>query len=302
MSLKILLSGAYGLIGTAVRGLLEEKGYEVWALRRGEPKCEQRAIYWNPDHEHVDKEAFEGFDVVIHLAGENIAKKRWTKKRKALLFQSRARDTWLLSELLARLQKPPKVFLCASAVGFYGDRGSELLTEESSPGRGFLADLCVNWEKACGAIKDRGTRTVHLRFGYVLSGQGGMLREILPIFRLGLGGKIGDGKQIMPWVALDDVAGAIAHCIQVKEIIGPVNIVAPQPVSQLEFAKTLASLLHRPCIFPMPKWILKVVLGKRADELLLTSCHALPKQLLQSGYRFQFPSLNEALKKECFIA
>ncbi len=294
---KILLSGSHGFVGKRLISCLETRGDQLVCLVRSKEKQSFPSVYWDPLRGNFSKDAFEGFDTIIHLAGENIASRRWNKKGKNALFLSRCRDTWLLSQLLTRLCSPPKTLITASAVGIYGNRGEEILTEESVPGSGFLADLCIHWESATHAIEQRGTRVVHTRFGLVLDKEGGMLPKLLPSFILGLGAVLGSGDQIMPWVALDDVVGAICHIIDNEQISGPVNVVSPYPVTQKEFAKALAAKLHRRALVKAPKCILKLLLGQKAEELLFSSQNVQPSKLQKSGYTFLYPHLDEALNR-----
>jgi uncharacterized protein len=298
MPLRILLSGSSGFIGSQLKVYLQDQGHEVICLMRGKGDLVEGAIYWDPLQGLVEKEDFEGFDAVIHLAGAGIADHRWTKKYKEKLFLTRCRDTWLLSQILCRLYRPPRIFIGASAIGYYGNRGEEELTEESSRGKGFLPDLCEKWEKATEAIENRGTRVVHTRFGVVLSAKGGMLRKMLGPFRWGLGGKMGSGYQFVSWIAIDDLLGAIDHCLAKEELSGPVNLVAPQPVRQAEFARLLAKKIGRPAFFHLPAWFLKLVGGQMAKELLLASQKVYPQKLLETGYSFRCPELKMALDLE----
>jgi len=295
-SVKILLSGSSGFIGSLLKAFLSAAGHTVVRLVRSrEQVVAEDAIYWDPVHGDLNKEDFEGFDAVIHLAGSSIARSRWTEKVKRRLFLSRCRDTWLLSQVLCRLCRPPKIFMSASAIGFYGDRGEEALTEGSSQGTGFLADLCGKWEKASEGIENRGARTLHLRFGMVLGAHGGALSKMLPLFRLGLGGRIGSGKQMVSWIAIDDLLGAIHHCLLHEEITGPVNCVSPQALPQAAFAHMLAKKLHRPAFCLIPAFLLKIGLGEMAQEVLLSSQNVKPEKLLQTGYVFRCPDLQTAL-------
>lgn len=294
---KILVSGTSGLIGRALVSFLRAQGHLVFSLVRAHSRMGPSAVYWDPSSDTWDKSGLEGFDAVIHLAGENIAAHRWSKKQKERLFVSRCRDTWLLTQALIRLQKKPKVLITASACGYYGDRKLELLTEKSSKGRGFLADLCERWELATSAATQQGVRVVHARFGLVLSLEGGVLAKMLPLFRLGLGGRLGTGAQLLPWVALEDAIGALYHALVVEELQGPVNICAPHPVSQAAFAKTLGRVLHRPVFLSIPAFMIRVFLGEMADELLLASTNAYPERLLQTGYLFRFSQLALFLEK-----
>jgi uncharacterized protein (TIGR01777 family) len=294
--MRILLSGSSGFIGSRLKPFLQGAGHEVIRLVRRKDDLVGDAIYWDPFHGSIKKEEFEGFDAIVHLAGAGIAEGRWTQKTKDRLFLSRCRDTWLLSQVLCRLYQPPKTLFCASAVGYYGDRGEEELTENSPQGKGFLADLCGKWEKATEAIENRGTRVVHARFGVVLGANGGMLKKLLGPMRLGLGGRIGPGSQWVSWIALDDVLGACTHCLMREGIDGPVNFTAPHPATQAEFTRTLAKKLGRPAFFHLPAWLLKAVFGEMAKETMLSSQRAIPEKLLNTGYVFRYADLNTALE------
>lgn len=300
--LKILISGSGGFVGKALVPFLEAAGHEITSLSRGKGSKEDGKIFWDPDTGTLHKEDFEDFDAVIHLAGKNIASGRWTKKRKQEFFLSRCRDTWLLSQVLLRLYRPPKTLISASAIGIYGNRGKEILTEESARGRGFLADLCVKWEEATIPIANRGTRVVNTRFGTILGRSGGMLGKMIPLFKLGLGGYFGSGQQIISWVAFDDVVGAINHALHTDTLEGPVNITAPHPVSQREFVKILAKKFHRPAFCHIPGWALKILVGKEmAEEMLLSGSYVLPEKLLKTGYQFKYPTLEEALESAVLL-
>ena len=295
-SLRILLSGSSGLIGSEFNRFLQNAGHQVVRLVRNKEELSSGAIHWDPIHGAVQKEDFEGFDAVVHLAGSNIGQGRWTKKKKEQIFLSRCRDTWLLSHVLCRLYSPPKTLVSASAVGFYGDRGEEELTEDSSQGRGFLADLCGKWEKATETIENRGTRVVHARFGAVLSDKGGILKKLLKPMRWGVGGVLGPGDQWVSWISLDDLLGACYHCLIEEELSGAVNCVAPSPVTQCELVHILAKSIHRPAFFPLPSWLLKAIFGDMAKELILSSQKVKPAKLLNSRYVFHTPDLQSALK------
>jgi uncharacterized protein (TIGR01777 family) len=292
--MKILLSGSKGLVGRALKDFLESEGHEVVPLVRNR---NEEGVFWNPEKGELNKEDFEGFDAVIHLAGESITGKRWSHQQKKALFMSRCRDTWLLSQVLTRLYRPPLTVITASAVGFYGDRGDEVLTETSCPGAGFLAHICKEWEGSTESIGNRGSRVVHTRFGAILSKKGGMLAKLLPTFRLGLGGRLGSGEQFLSWVALEDVVRAIDFILHHPELEGAVNVTSPHPVRQAEFVKTLAHALHRPALLPLPAWLLKLVLGEMAGEVLLASTRAVPSRLTQAGFLFQSSNLRQTLKK-----
>jgi uncharacterized protein len=294
--MNILVTGASGLIGSALVSSLTATGHEVTRLVRAQPKPGEKAARWDPLAGTIDTSAFEGVDAVVHLAGENIAE-RWTPAKKVNIRDSRVKGTQGLCEALARLASPPKVLVSASAIGYYGDRGAELLTEESPPGRGFLAEVCRAWEAATEPARQVGLRIIHLRFGVVLSPAGGALAKILPPFRLGLGGVLGSGRQYMSWIALDDAVGAIQHAILTDGLQGPTNAVAPRAVTNQEFTKTLGTILGRPTVFPLPAFAARLMFGEMADELLLASARVQPAKLLASGYRFHYPELEGALRR-----
>jgi hypothetical protein len=259
-------------------------------------KASGDAVHWDPDRGEIDAGGLEGVGAVVHLAGEGIGNKRWNEVQKAKIRGSRVQGTTLLAETLAKLAQPPKVLLSGSAVGFYGDRGDEVLTESSRPGGGFLAELCVAWEAAAAPAKEAGIRVGHLRTGIVLSGRGGALPKMLTPFKLGVGGKLGSGAQWMSWIALEDEVGAMVHLLGDESPAGPVNLTAPNPVPNAEFTKSLGKALGRPTVLPAPRFGLKAILGgEMAEELLLFSQRALPTRLLDSGYTFKHPELREAL-------
>jgi hypothetical protein len=293
--LNVLISGASGLVGGALTPFLTTGGHSVRRLVRGSKAAAGGDIAWDPDQGQIDARALEGLDAVVHLAGENIAGGRWTTARKERIRDSRVKGTRLLSEALAGLQRPPKVLVAASAIGFYGDRGDEILNENSAAGAGFLADVCREWEVAAEPARRAGIRTVHVRFGVILSPKGGALPKMMLPFRLGLGGRIGSGRQYVSWVAIDDVVGAIHHALMCRELSGPVNVVAPRPVTNREYTRALAGVLHRPALFPLPAFVARLMLGEMADELLLGSQRVEPQRLLQTGYRFDYPELTPAL-------
>jgi uncharacterized protein len=289
--LRILLSGSRGLIGSHLKILLQTAGHRVVCLSRGSKESSEDTVYWDPTRGHLQRDDFEDFDAVVHLAGGSIAGGRWTKKEKNQIFLSRCRDTWLLSQVLCRLYRPPQTVISASAVGFYGDRGDEALDEGSGKGKGFLADVCQKWEQATEAIENRGSRVVHPRFGMVLSRKGGALKKMLLGFKCGLGGRLGSGDQLISWIGIDDAVGALYHMLMQESLAGPINVVSPQAISQKEFARSLAKHIHRPACFPLPAGILKLILREMAEEVLLSSARAVPKQLLSSGYTFRHPDL-----------
>src|SRR5712691_8443325 len=236
--MKILISGSHGLVGTALIQALEPEGHNIFRLVRYAPNAETE-VEWSPDRYSIALARLEGFDVVVHLAGESIAEGRWTEEKKRRIRESRVKGTRLLGDALANLSSPPKAFLCASAIGYYGNRGDEVLTETSAPGDDFLAKVCVEWENATALAAEKGIRVVNTRFGIILSQDGGALKKMLPPFRMSVGGKIGSGKQWMSWIALDDVIGAIKFALENLSLRGPINFVAPNPVRNAEFTKTL---------------------------------------------------------------
>jgi uncharacterized protein (TIGR01777 family) len=291
--MKILVTGASGLIGSALVPSLTGAGHTVTRLVRSKPRPGE--IRWDPLGGDIDKAGLEGQEAVIHLAGESIAGK-WTAKKKEEIRESRVKGTKLLAESLSQLANPPKVLLCASAIGYYGDRGEELLKEESPAGSGFLAKVCREWEAAADRAVRESIRVVRLRNGIVLSAAGGALKTMLLPFKLGVGGKIGSGRQYMSWIAIDDVLGIIHLAITNDTLRGPVNVVAPNPVTNLVFTKTLGRVIGRPTVLPMPAFAARLVLGEMAQELLLASTRVTPKRLLAADYHFKFPQLEPALR------
>ena len=292
--MKILVTGASGLVGSALVQLLANGGHEVVRLGRTAPGPAD--LRWDPDAGALDAAALEGFDGVIHLAGENIAAGRWNAARKRRIRESRVQGTRLLARTLAGLERPPRVLVSASAVGFYGDRGDEELSEESPAGTGFLSEVCREWEAATEAAAGKGIRVVHARLGVVLSRDGGALAKMLMPFKLGAGGIVGNGRQYMSWITLEDTAAALAHLLVTETAAGPVNVVAPAPVTNREFTKTLGRVLRRPTLFPLPAFVARVVFGEMADALLLGSTRVKPASLLDSGYVFRHGSLEEGLR------
>jgi hypothetical protein len=296
--MRVAVSGSTGLVGSEVVTVLSAGGHDVVRLVRRAPAPGEKAVRWDPEKGEVDAAGLEGLDAVVHLAGENVGSGRWTAARKAAIRDSRVKGTRLLCEALAGLARPPETLVCASAVGYYGDRGEEVLTEESPPGAGFLPEVCREWEAASGPAARKGIRVVALRFGMVLSPKGGALSRMLPLFRAGLGGVIGGGRQYVSWVALDDLPNIILHTLQRGDLRGPVNAVAPRPVTNREFTEALGKALSRPTPLPVPAFALRLAVGgEMADALLLSSARVVPKRLIDTGYTFLSPELEPALRR-----
>jgi uncharacterized protein (TIGR01777 family) len=292
--MRILISGGSGLIGSALSRRLSADGHTVLRLVRREAKSGE--FTWDPAKGKLDPAAFDGCDAVVNLSGAGIGDKRWTDEYKAELVSSRIQATELLASTIAALDRMPSVFLSGSAVGWYGDRGDERLDELSVPGNDFLSDLCQQWEAATLVAEKAGVRTVHLRTGVVLSSAGGALKKQLPLFKLGLGGRFGNGHQWQSWISIDDEVGAIVHLLS-AEICGPVNLTAPEPATNTEFTSTLAKVLHRPAMLPVPLFAPKIVLGgELVETLLLSSQRVLPTVLQRSAYEFRHPTLEVALR------
>ncbi len=291
--MHVAITGGYGLIGSALRQQLQRAGHSYVVITRN-PRSEQD-IFWNPEESILPIDRLAGIDSFIHLAGENIAAGRWTAKFQARIRDSRVRGTQLLSSTVAQLPNGPSL-ICASAVGYYGDRGEQWLDESAGPGQGFLAEVCQDWERAAEPARLAGVRVVHLRIGMVLAAQGGALSKMLPPFRWGLGGRIGTGRQYWSWIEISELVNMMLFIMEKKDLSGPINAVSPQPVTNAEFTRTLARVLRRPACVPMPSWAARLALGKMADELLLASCRVSPAKLLQAGYVFRFESLEPALR------
>lgn len=293
--MDIVVTGSSGLVGSALVPALSEAGHSVRRLVRRAPAAPDE-VRWDPEGGTIDAAGLAGVDAAVHLAGEGIAEKRWTPEQKRRLVESRTEGTRLLAETLASLDPKPSVLLSGSAVGWYGDRGDEVLTEDSSRGTGFLADLVRDWESAARPAIDAGIRTVFLRTGVVLSPRGGAMGKTLPLFKLGLGGPVGDGKQWWSWISLDDEVQAIIHLLT-ADVSGPVNLTAPNPVRHREYARAQGRALHRPAFVPVPRFAPKLVLGSElADSLLGDSARILPTRLQASGYEFRHPDIDTAMR------
>lgn len=295
--MKILISGSHGLIGSALIQLLTAEGHEVIRLVRHQPTSGASEIEWHPNKGVIDSEQLEGLDAVVHLAGEGIASGRWTGEKKRAILESRVKGTGLLARSLAKLARAPSVFVSASGIGYYGNRGDELLNEKSTQGDDFLAHVCQEWEKAATPATEQGIRTVFARFGIILDAKGGALARMLTPFRMGIGGRIGNGKQWMSWMALDDAVGAIRFLLHDTLVSGPVNFVTPFPVTNAEFTKTLGHVLSRPTLFPIPAFAVRLAFGELADAALLSGQRVEPAVLQARGFGFSLPRLEMALRK-----
>jgi len=307
--MRILVGGSSGLLGRALLPKLAAAGHEVARLVRGAPNgggtaAAARAsatggtVPWDPDRGLLEPSHLRGIDAVVHLGGVSIASGRWSVERKQAIFDSRVRSTLLLAERIeaAPASARPRTFIVASATGYYGDRGDESLTEASTAGEGFLADVCRAWEEAAAPARRAGVRVAHVRTGMVLAGEGGALAEMLLPFRLGVGGPIGNGRQWWPWISLDDVAAVFARLVEDDSLSGAVNAVAPESVTSAEFARALGHVLHRPAVLPVPAFALRILLGEMADALLLASTRVVPEKLTRAGFGFAQPSLEETLR------
>jgi uncharacterized protein len=296
---NVLLAGGTGFIGSALARHLTARGHRVSLLSRRAGRNgadETRAYRWDPDRLELDPLSLEGIDAVVNLAGENLAGGRWTAERKKRLVESRVQTTRFLVRRMGERKPPPRALVNASAVGIYGNRGEDILTEESAPGAGFLAELCRSWEEAAISAREAGARVTLLRFGVVIGANGGALEMMKLPFKLGIGGRLGSGRQWMSWVALADVLGVVEAALTREDLGGPVNVVAPAPVRNSEFTRALGSVLGRPAIIPAPALALRAVFGEMADEALLSSARAEPARLLTLGYRFAFADLESALR------
>ena len=295
--MRVLVAGASGLIGSHLVSFLNQTGHRVGRLVRKEVASESSDLLWNPAEHGLGTEDLAGADAVVCLSGANIAGGRWTPERKRLLRESRIQPVALLSCCMAAMEEPPGVLICASAVGFYGShRGQEILSEEGPPGDDFLARLCVDWEAAAAPAREKGVRVIHLRFGLVLSRAGGALPKLLLPFKLGLGGVVGDGRQYMSWLSLDEAVSIIDFALQSDDFEGVVNAVSPRPVTNREFTSTLSKVLRRPAFVPVPKSFIRLAFGEMGEDLLLAGQRAIPGRLEGAGYRFRHPDLRPALE------
>ena len=291
--MKIAVTGSYGFIGSNLLPILRSAGHDVYRLVRTSTNEDiHTTIKWNATTGTVDRKKFQDIDAVIHLAGEPIWG-RWSQARRECIINSRVAGTRMFVESLTGMDTPPKILLAASAVGYYGDRGDTVLNENMACGTGFLSELCMEWEAATQLAATSNTRVVNLRFGQVLSPYGGMLAKQFPWFKMGLGGKLGNGKQYMSWISIADACRAILHILERQDLQGPVNMVTPNSIRNREFTRSLARVLHRPAILPRPAFLLKALFGQRANELLLSSTRAVPDKLLQSGFEFKHPTVEK---------
>ncbi len=293
--MKVLVSGASGLVGHALIPALEDDGHAVLRLVRHPVRDPGEEMQWNPYSGRIDAGSLPPFDAVIHLSGESIAG-RWNVAKKRAIYDSRVRTTAFLAQCMERMERPPAVWLCASAIGYYGNQGDKTLTEDAEAGATYLASVCKDWEEATKPAIDRGVRVVNMRFGVVLDKDGGSLPLMMRPFKMGVGGKIGDGKQYMSWITLDDLVSAIVFALNNEKLTGPVNFVAPNPATNGEFTKAVGKALNRPTLFPTPAFALRAALGQMAKELILASTRVIPQKLSDAGFEFEHPDIEGALK------
>lgn len=293
--MRIAITGSNGFIGSALVPYLKSQGHEVVRLVRAKPEPDSADVYWNPASGEIDAAKLEGIEAVVHLAGENVGG-RWTGAKKARIRDSRIMGTRLLSETLAGLTPLPKVLIAISAIGYYGSRGAELLNETNPPGDGFLASVCREWEAAAEPASNKGIRVVNLRTAVVLSDKGGLLERLIRLFRMYLGGRVGNGRQFMSWITLADHIAAIHHALITASLHGPVNSSSPNPVTNREFTRILGRVLARPTVFTAPAFVLRLVFGQMADEAMLASARVIPTRLLETGFTFGYPELEAALR------
>lgn len=296
--MKIAVTGSTGLVGSALVAHLESSGHVVKRIVRRRDSADSDSVYWDPEAGMIEVDKLAGLDAAVHLAGENIAKRRWSKRQKARILESRVNGTRLLSATLAGLDPKPEVMVCASAMGYYGDRCDEILTEDSGSGDLFLSRVVRQWEAATTPAADAGIRVVSLRLGLVVSGAGGAIRQMMLPFKLGLGGRVGSGRQWVSWIAMADLVRLIQHCLTDRSLRGAVNAASPNPVTNRDLAQTLAKVLHRPAIMPLSSFVVRAALGQMGEELLLSSARLSPAKLVVSGFEFHSPDLESALRRE----
>ena len=292
---RILISGSTGLIGRSLVRRLESSGHEVVRLVRPDTRSDAAGVSWDPARGVLDPSAVEGFDAVVHLAGENIADRRWSEEQKRRIRDSRVGGTTLLSTTLANLNHPPAVFACASAGGYYGNRGDELLSDTAEPGTDFIASATKEWEEACDPAAQAGIRVVNMRIGVVLTASGGMLKRVLPIFKMGLGGRLGSGSQFFSWITLEDVIESAVWAMEKEELSGGINITSPNPLTNAEFTRALGRAVGRPAVFSVPRFALRIMQGDLSD-VVLSSLRMEPQRMLQSGFEFSQPEIDGALQ------
>lgn len=295
---RVAISGSTGLIGAEIVRRLQTAGDQVVRLIREHPSSTITEAQWSVEEGMVNPSRIEGVHGVIHLAGENIAGGRWTEAKKRRIRDSRVIGTRNLCQNLASLEHKPEVLVCASATGYYGNRGDRILDEWSDPGTGFLPEVCQAWEEATSAAAHAGIRVVYVRTGIVISKEGGALANMLTPFQMGVGGKVGGGQQYWSWISHDDIVGTFLKALNDETISGPVNGTSPNPVTNAEFTKILGDVLHRPTIFPLPKFAARLALGEMADDLLLASTRVMPRVLERSGFSFAQPELKDCLEHE----
>lgn len=282
--MNIAVTGATGFVGSALVRFLTSQGHNVVRVERSR----------NGGFETIP--CRDELDGIVHLAGEKITGAKWTHEKKAEIFNSRVDGTRAVCEIVSGWERPPAVIVCASAIGFYGDRGDQILTEESQGGSLFISGVCQKWEAATAVASDRGVRVVNLRFGMIIGAGGGALAEMLPVFRKGVGGKLGSGNQYVSWVSMDDVVAAVQHVLTNVDLHGPVNVTSPEPVTNKVLTKTLGHVVHRPTFIPMPVFPMRLAFGELADELLLASLRVAPARLIKTGFCFKYPRLDDALR------
>jgi len=293
---KILISGSTGFVGSALCTVMQGRRHQVVPLVRGGRDAGGAAVLWDPLAGVLDHEQLEGIDAVVHLAGENVASGRWNAARKERIRASRVEGTRLLAARLGQLERPPAVAVCASAIGYYGSRADEVMREESTAGAGFLAEVVQEWEQATMPMRDKGIRVVNMRIGVVLSPVGAALERMLLPFRLGLGGRIGDGRHYMSWITLEDVIEAIAFALDNESLSGPVNTVSPGHVTNRQFTRALGRAVRRPTLLPVPAWLVRLAMGEMGEDLLLSSTRVEPVRLQQAGYEFHHPTIESAFE------